>query len=261
MLNKKKILSIASAGLALMAITGSVYAATATPSPSDATPPTATNQVQEKHDHSNQELLTLLGIDATTLKQDFKAGQSLADIAAAKGVNEQQVIDLLVNQESQKMDQKVTSGKLTQAQADQKKAKLADEIKKRVERKGEFGGEHRRGHKEGGLKDVATILNTAPKDLETQLKAGQTIAQIAQAKGIAESDLINQLLQKDKDRLTKMVENTWQPKDDGENKGSDSTSTPNAATQPTANSVAPATTNSVTATDNNATTGTSNTNQ
>jgi hypothetical protein len=217
MLNKKKILSIASAGIALMAITGSVYAASSTTTSTDTAQQQATdNQVKEKHGHSNQELLTLLGIDDATLKQDFKAGQSLADIATAKTVDEQKVIDLLVSQESQRIDQAVTAGKLTQAQADQKKAKLADEVKQRVEHKGGFGREH--GHEEGGLKDVASVLNTTTTDLQTQLKAGQTIAQIAQAKGISEDSLINQLLQKDKDRLTKMVEKTWQQKDDGETK-------------------------------------------
>lgn len=214
MLNKKKILTIASGSIALMAITGSVYAASST----DTTQPQAStstdNQVKGKHNHSNQELLTLLGVDDATLKQDFQSGQSLADIAASKNVSEQQVIDLLVNQESQRIDQAVTSGKLTQDQADQKKSKLADESKQRVENKGGFGGGRGRGHKDGGLQDVATVLGTTTTDLQTQLKAGQTIAQIAQAQGIAESDLINQLLQKDKDRLTKMVEQTWQQKGD-----------------------------------------------
>jgi hypothetical protein len=249
MLNKKKILSIASAGLALMAITGSVYAATSTTASNDTTQQISSdNQMKEKHGHSNQELLTLLGIDDATLKQDFKAGQSLADIAGGKSVDVQKVIDLLVNQESQKIDQKVQAGKLTQAQADQKKAKLADEIKQRVEHKGGFGGEHRRGHEEGGLKDVASTLGTTPKDLETQLKNGQTIAQIAQAKGISEDDLINQLLQKDKDRLTKLVEKTWQHKDDGETKDDAPTSAATPATQSPTSADAPAATDSSTST-------------
>jgi transposase len=81
MLNKKKILSIASVGMALMTITGSVYAATSSTPSTDTTQQAATaTQVQEKHEHSNQELLTVLGIDDATLKQDFKTGQSLADI-------------------------------------------------------------------------------------------------------------------------------------------------------------------------------------
>jgi hypothetical protein len=136
------------------------------------------------HNHSETSILLFKRVDAT-LKQDFKAGQSLADIASAKYVDEPKVIDLLVNQESQRIDKAVASGKLTQAQADQKKAKLADETKQPVEHKGGFGGE--RGHKDGGLQDVASILGTTPQDLQTQLKGGQTIAQIAQAKGIAES--------------------------------------------------------------------------
>jgi ribosomal protein S20 len=236
MLNKKKILSIASAGIALMAITGSVYAATSPTTTGDTTqqPVSTDHHMKQKHGHSNQELLTLLGIDNATLMQDFKAGQSLADIAKAKTVDEQKVIDLLVNQESQRIDKAVTSGKLTQDKADQIKSKLPDQVKQRVEHKGGFGGERGRGHEEGGLKDVASVLGTTTTDLQTQLKAGKTIAQIAQAKQISEDSLINQLLQKDKDRLTKMVEKTWKHKDGGATQDDSSTSAATTATPPAA---------------------------
>ncbi|HJV46237.1 MAG TPA: hypothetical protein VJ824_11020 [Bacillota bacterium] len=219
MLNKKKILTLASAGIALMAITGSVYAASSTTATTDTT---STQQKMGQHQHKgpfdNQELLTLLNIDANTLQQDLKDGKSLADIAAVQGVDEQKVIDLFMTQFSQHIDQEVQSGKLTQDEATQKKADMQTKAKEIVENKGGFGHGGPggfRGHDGmgGPIGDAASVLGVDQQQLFTQLKAGKTLVQIAQDKGINEQDLIDKLLQKDKERITKMVEQTWQQKD------------------------------------------------
>ncbi|WCK54017.1 hypothetical protein PP175_22300 [Aneurinibacillus sp. Ricciae_BoGa-3] len=240
----KKLLTLASAGVAVLAIASSAYAATtSTTTSTGSTATAATQQAAVAHQHkgqfNNQQLLTLLNVDATTLQQDLKAGKSLADIASAQGVDEQKVIDLLVSQQSQRLDQALQSGKLTQDQVTKKKADLQSEIKNRVEHKGEFGFEGKHGDRGGQFKDAASVLGMNPQDVLTQLKSGKSLAQIAQSKGISETDLVNQLLQKDKDRLTKMVEQTWNQKQhrtnaDGETNdaatASSSTNTPSTST-------------------------------
>lgn len=63
------------------------------------------------------------------LRSDIKAGQSVADVAAAKGVS----VDTVVADASAKIDQAVTNGKLTQAKADAAKAKLPAQVTKLVD--------------------------------------------------------------------------------------------------------------------------------
>ena len=65
-----------------------------------------------------------IGIPADELRADLKAGQSVAEVATAKGVDPQTVVTAWVNGADAKIDQAVTDGKLTQAQADKAKAKV-----------------------------------------------------------------------------------------------------------------------------------------
>lgn len=164
----KKLVSLTTAGLILAAMVGCSSSNTAAPA-SDASTNSQSSQAAQQSNQqrprmasfgNNKALLTLLKIDSDTLKQDFKAGKSLADIAAEKKVPEQQVIDLMVKDSTQRIDQSVKSGKLTQDKADQMKAKLKDQITKSVERKGGFGfggkrgqGQHRNG---AGQDDVSS---------------------------------------------------------------------------------------------------------
>jgi hypothetical protein len=60
----------------------------------------------------------LLGVDAATLRQDLRSGQTIAEIAAAQGVDVQIVIDALVAEAQSHLDLDVTEGRITQAEAD-----------------------------------------------------------------------------------------------------------------------------------------------
>ncbi|HJV44852.1 MAG TPA: hypothetical protein VJ824_03905 [Bacillota bacterium] len=77
-----------------------------------------------------------LGLSQDDLKTQLKSGKSIAELAAEQGKDTQQIIDLMVKQATQKIDQAVQEGKLTQEKADQIKAKLPERMKKMVERKG-----------------------------------------------------------------------------------------------------------------------------
>jgi predicted DNA-binding protein YlxM (UPF0122 family) len=210
----KKLISLATAGLALVAITGSAFAAT--PTTQQATTPSAASVQQHQHklqaQFNNQQLLTLLGIDSSTLQQDLKAEKSLADIASAQGVDEQKVFDLLVSQSSQRLDKAVQTGKLTQDKADSFKAKLADQMKKRVEQKGfgqihkGFKGDQNHKFKGGSFKDLASVLGVNQQDILTQLKAGQSLAEIASSHNIAEQTLIDQLVKDSTQKIDQAVQ-------------------------------------------------------
>jgi uncharacterized protein YidB (DUF937 family) len=213
----KKIVAFASAGIAIVAMAGSVFAATPATTATTTTTAAAQKAVFNHHKHegqfNNPELLSLLKLDAGTLQQNIKSGKSLADIAAGQGVEEQKVIDLLVKQASERLDKAVQAGKLTQAQADEKKKNLQGQIKNRVENKGGFGFKKERRGREGHLEEVASVLGMSKEEVLTQLQSGKTLVQIAQDKGISKDELLNKLLEKQKERLSKMVEQKWEKKD------------------------------------------------
>jgi hypothetical protein len=71
---------------------------------------------------------TALGTDAATLRQALKDGKSIADVAAEKGVAVDTVTKAISDAATAKIDQAVTDGKLTQAQADAKKATLTEQV-------------------------------------------------------------------------------------------------------------------------------------
>jgi len=81
-----------------------------------------------------------IGISAADLKTALESGQSLADIATAHGVDPQKVIDALVADAKTHLAEQVSSGEITQAQADQISADLVQRITDHVNHAGGPGG-------------------------------------------------------------------------------------------------------------------------
>jgi len=71
---------------------------------------------------------TAIGISEDDLRTALQSGQSLAAIAQAHGKTAQDVIDALVADAKTHIDERVASGDITQAEADQKLADLTDRI-------------------------------------------------------------------------------------------------------------------------------------
>ncbi len=69
-----------------------------------------------------------LGISVADLKADLAKGQTIADIAKAKNVDVNTMIDTLVKDATTRIDQAVTDGHLTKEQADKIKAALKTRI-------------------------------------------------------------------------------------------------------------------------------------
>jgi hypothetical protein len=73
---------------------------------------------------ASEAVASVLGLDASTLRSELASGKTLADIAGEKGVDVQKVIDAIVTEQTARLDEAVTAGKLTQAEADARKADL-----------------------------------------------------------------------------------------------------------------------------------------
>lgn len=98
------------------------------------------------HAKRNKIITDTLGIDAATLKSRLQAGESLAAIAGAK---KDALIDALVAYETKEIDEAVTAGKLTSAQATNLKAGLKTRITERVEEVRGFGKHSGKGMGKG----------------------------------------------------------------------------------------------------------------
>ncbi len=64
------------------------------------------------------EVLTLLGLTREQLIAERQAGKSLVQIAASKGISEQQLVDAILAAKRADLDQAVRDGRITQQQAD-----------------------------------------------------------------------------------------------------------------------------------------------
>jgi len=86
---------------------------------------------------------TTIGVDTATIKSRLQAGESLAQIAGAK---KDALIAVLVAEKTKHIDAAVTAGKLTAAQAVEKKAKLVAHVTEEIN---EVGGKGHKGDKDG----------------------------------------------------------------------------------------------------------------
>ena len=90
---------------------------------------------------------------------------------------------------------------LTQAQADKVAATLDQQLPRRGP--GGFGGRGPNAHLHPDV--VAKVLGVTEAELRTQLQAGKTLAQIAQAKGMSRSDLVAGLVKAAEAELAQAV--------------------------------------------------------
>ena len=106
-----------------------------------------------------------LGISEDELETQLRSGSTVAEVAAARGVDLQTVIDAVVAAQKERLAKAVTDGDLTQAEADQRSADLVQRVTDFVNGKGPgpgrgFGrGPGGRGHHdepEAGTPDPGT---------------------------------------------------------------------------------------------------------
>jgi hypothetical protein len=173
---------------------------------------TSTNHQKRDHeDNLVKQTAAVLGATETTITDQLKQGKTLAQVAQDKGVAEDLLLQKLIDAENKSIDDAVTSGKITQAQADKRKSGLADRLKKEVE-----NTEKNEGHKKGqfGFGDptaLSQILGVTKQQLKTDLQSGKSLVEIAQAKAITEDQLISKIKDNMTAKLKQFVEKKDQP--------------------------------------------------
>lgn len=143
----------------------------------------------------NKELLELLGIDAATLKKELGSGKSLLEIAEAKGITKEALLNAQVSAMTKPLDEAVKAGKLSQEEADKMKADMTKRAEEIIANKGNLNAVKAIGGKADVMFriDNQAILDLLGMDKETfmkELKSGKTLLQIAESKGVTKEQII-----------------------------------------------------------------------
>lgn len=154
-------------------------------------------------------IANILGISTTTLKADLQAGQSLAQIAQAQGISEQTLISDIESKEQAQLESAVASSKLMSAQEQKILTNLDARVQRMVEHT--WGTEKGLGQSSGStpkstkiwsrggrffsVSDIVPVLGVSQSTLQTDLKNGETILQVAQSQNssVTESQLATEL--------------------------------------------------------------------
>src|SRR4051812_5603593 len=125
---------------------------------------------------------TYLGLTESELRTKLRSGKTMAEVAnATDGKSAAGLIDALVVAAKTHIAADVSSGRLTQSQADGLLSGLKQDITARVNSTGPPGGPHGRGGPHGGLDAAATYLGLSESDLMTKLQSGKTLGEVADA--------------------------------------------------------------------------------
>lgn len=141
-----------------------------------------------------------LNMTEADLQSALQSGKTVADLATEKGVALQTIVDALIAEQKTMLQQAVTAGRLTQAQADARLAELQTQLPTQLSTAftpGLRGGDHGMpgGFGPGAsLSTIATTLGVTESDLSTALQAGKSVADVATEKGIDLNKVVDALV-------------------------------------------------------------------
>jgi uncharacterized protein YidB (DUF937 family) len=145
-----------------------------------------------------------IGISTDDLCAALRDGQTLAEVAEANGVDPQRVVDVLVESGTARLDAAVAAGRIDQATADEREASLPERAADLVN--GELERDARRHpRRSAALRATAEAIGIDAAELWDALRDGQTIAQVAEANGVDPQDVIDALVARSTERITKVV--------------------------------------------------------
>ncbi len=137
-----------------------------------------------------------LGVTEDELRTAFQDGKSVADVATEKGVSLDTVVKAVIADETTRLAQAVTDGKLTQEQADQRLADLSANLPDRLSQvppaRGEgmgngMGGHGRHGGRggfdQGGTQNGSQNESQQTPDTNSSSSSSSSVAPAQQVQG------------------------------------------------------------------------------
>jgi len=150
------------------------------------------------------DLAEVLGTSTDELRAALRDGQTLAEVADANGVDPEQVVEVLVDNGTERLDTAVAAGRIDKTTADEREANLseraADLVNGELER-----NTHRHPRRAAAIRTAAEVIGIDADDLRAALRDGQTIAQVAEANDVDPQDVIDALVARSTERITKVV--------------------------------------------------------
>lgn len=128
--------------------------------------------------------------ELTDLSEDevvaaLEEGQTFAEIAAAEGVEAQEIVDAALTEAETRLQEAVDAGRLSEEQVDQMLERLAEELPERLEQPWQMGGFGPFGEGFWTMYDeVAEALGLTPEALFSELHDGKSLEEIAEAQGV-----------------------------------------------------------------------------
>jgi uncharacterized protein (DUF433 family) len=159
-----------------------------------------------------------LGMTVDDLREALADGQTIAELAEAQGVALEDVADALVAAHTERLQQAVKNGRLSQEEADERLAGMEADILERLESgelagPGDPGGFGKPGGPRGGhfgpgvhFDVLAEALSMTVDELRQALADGQTVADLAEAQGVALEDIADAMAAAHAERLQQAVE-------------------------------------------------------
>jgi ATP-dependent Clp protease ATP-binding subunit ClpA len=158
-------------------------------------------------------LSEVLGVDADTLGEALKGGQSIADLAAENNVSIDTVTQAMLDEQAARVAAALDEGRIDQERADAMTERLTDNIDAIVN--GEMGpgqgGMGQRGmrqeQRQENLDEMAGLLGVESQDLADSLKAGSSLSDIAEENGVDTEVIVDAIVDRQTERLNTAVEN------------------------------------------------------
>ena len=144
---------------------------------------------------SPETLATALGVDTETLRSEFAAGKSIADIATEQGIAINTVVAALIADLEEHLNEHVADGSLTEDEAAEKLASAEDRISEKVNEvpptRDRNSGPRRGGQLPAAVLEMLGIDGPA---LREALSEGKSVADIAEENGVEIGDIVGELL-------------------------------------------------------------------
>jgi hypothetical protein len=147
---------------------------------------------------------SFLGISVSTLASDLNGGKSLAQEATAKGKTASDLINAIVASIKTNLDNEKAAGWITDDQETALVTQVTDQVTALVNN-GPGIPRGANGQQGGILQTAATFLGMSVSDVQTAIKGGKTLADLATSAGKTAADLVTALEAPAKSNLDQAV--------------------------------------------------------
>ncbi len=154
----------------------------------------ATNITERKNTQPEhlQKMSEVIGFDLESVNSKLDSGEKLKDIFKGLGLDKEAIHEKMKTAHTEELNQKVTSGELTQEQADLRLQKSEEFRTKMGDHK--MGKRMNRGQFQLNLEKMAEVLGLNIDEVKGEIESGKTMKEVLEARGI-DKEFVHQEMQ------------------------------------------------------------------